>query len=252
MLLTGCIGRKLNLNDEKHLGSLSFIDNHITDATLLNFLLSPKPPGIGAVDILHVLLLMSRKAEDHEIFDSQQKLAQYFGVDAKTIVRSQKRLEKIGWLVRSRRRGRSNSLVLNYENIPAEEPLRLKITPQAGQLTVSYQIALQKMGRKRFPKHWIAQQKPSAQRILDRCGGCLELAEQIIYHALTSPSHRRKSVKGLYNIVGRWKKIKHTYDLSTEVRRQQKQIAEAQAYLDSQLAEPDTVTSEDDEMEVTV
>jgi hypothetical protein len=57
-----------------------------------------------------------------------------FNVDAKTIKRSQARLEKIGWLSRPQRRGKTNALSLNYQNIPAERMLRLKITPDAQQI----------------------------------------------------------------------------------------------------------------------
>jgi hypothetical protein len=212
----------LELNKENSTGSFSLIDDRTTVATLRNFLATTPPPGIGPVDLLHVVQLMLRKAEDHSVFDSQQTLAQHFGVDAKTIVRSQKRLEKIGWLSRPRRKGRTNALSLNFTNIPAEEPLRLKLTPFAGHLAVRYQAGLRRMGRQRFPKHWLTQQLPSAQRILDHCGGDVDHAAQIISHALNTPPHRAKSQKGMYTILGRWAKIMKTFALRETVREQRK------------------------------
>ena len=200
------------MNDEKPTGSHSLVDDRTTVASLHNLIASPKPPGIGPVDILHVVLLMLRKGEDHPILDSQQSLAEYFGVDKKTIVRSQKRLEDLDWLSRPRRKGRTSELRLNYDNIPASEPVRLKITPLAGQLAVGYQQALQKLGRKRFPKHWLKQQQPSAQRILDRCGGDTALVVDIMRHALNHPKHRNKARKSLYELLGRWAKVMQTYE----------------------------------------
>jgi hypothetical protein len=208
---------KLELNSE------NLIDDKTTVATLRNLLKSTKPPGIGPVDILHIVRLILSKAEDHPVFDSQQTLAEAFGVDTKTIVRSQKRLVKVGWLSRPARKGRTNALSLNFEQIPAEEPLRLKITPTAKKVAGIYYNALKKRGRKKFHKHWVEQQTPSAQRILDRCGGDLAVVSAILDHALTWPTHKAKSAKGLYVVVGRWEKIMKTYNV---VKQNQQQITE--------------------------
>lgn len=210
------------MNDDKQVGSTSLIDSSTTNAVLLNFLSSPKPPGIGPLESCLVALLMLRKAEDHPVFDSQQTLAQMFGVSQRTIVRAQQELERIGWLSRPQRRGRTNSLSLNHENIPAEEPLRVKVTPQAGRLVIAYQTILQRMGRKRFPKHWLSQQKLSAQRMIDRCGGDGGLAVRILGHALGSPLHKKKSMKSLYDVLSRWHKITKTYYEQVELEQAQK------------------------------
>lgn len=210
------------MNDDKQVGSSSLIDSNTTNTVLRNFLSSPKPPGIGPLECCLVALLMLRKAEDHAIYDSQQTLAQMFGVSPRTVLRAQQELERIGWLSRPRRKGRTNALSLNFEKIPAEEPLRLKISPQAGRLAVAYQTILQRLGRKRFPKHWLSNQRPSAQRMIDRCGGDGGLAVQILAHALSSPLHKKKSMKGLYDVLGRWDKITETYHAQVECEKKQR------------------------------
>jgi hypothetical protein len=213
------------MNDEKKSNSL--ISDKVTVQTLRDFLASPKPPAMTPVDILHVIQLTLRKAEDHPIFDSQQTLSQAFNVDAKTIVRSQQRLEKIGWLSRPQRRGRTNALSLNIENIPTEKVLRSLVTSEAKQISVRYQIALQKMGRKKFPKAWLARQFVSAQRILDTCGGDMDLVARLMTHALNTPQHRNKATKSLYELLGRWPKVVQSYGVKQAAR--QEIVSEAQA-----------------------
>jgi hypothetical protein len=193
--------------------SSSLITDSVTLQSLRDFLISEKPSSITPVDVLHVVHLITRKAEDHQIYDSQQTLARAFACDVKTVVRSQKRLEKLRWLSRPQRRGRTNALSLNYENIPSEKSVRTLVTQNARHLSARYQNDLRRMGlKKKFPKTWLERQFLSAQRILDKCDGDVDLAARIIGHALNNPRHRNKSKKSLYEVLGQWHKVKHSYD----------------------------------------
>lgn len=191
----------------------NLLDDSHTLASIRSFLSAEKPPGIGPVDVLHIVHLLTRKAEDHEVFDSQQTLARAFSADVKTIVRSQKRLASPGvsWLSRPQRRGKTNALTLLHENLPLGEA-QVPVTPEARELAGRYQIALSKhFGRKKFPKGWLPQQFVSAQRILNRCDGDLAKARKIVGHALSTKAHAGRAKHSLYHLHGRWNKIMQTY-----------------------------------------
>jgi len=214
------------MNPEKNRSSTSLISDTVTVKTLRDFLAAPKPTGMTPVDILHVIQLTIRKAEDHEIFDAQKTLADAFCCDVKTIVRSQQRLAKLKWISRPQRKGRTNALSLNIANIPTERLLRTLITPTANELAMHYQRGLQRRGRKKFPNAWFSQQTLSAQRILDRCGGDIRLAAIMIKHALDSPIHQRKAKKSLYELLGRWRKVEQTYGAENPAQLNPIQVAQ--------------------------
>lgn len=156
---------------------------------------------------------MSRKAEDHEIFDSQQTIARAFGCDPQSIVRSQKRLQELGWLSRPQRRGRTNALSLNYENIPSEKAVQILVTQDARTLSLNYMTELENKGLKRkTSKHWFARQHFSAQKILNRCGENLELATKIVKFAIGHPRLVGKAKKSLYELNGAWSRVRSAYD----------------------------------------
>jgi hypothetical protein len=202
-------------------------DDTTTLETIRKFLASEKPTCITPVDILQMIHFISRKAEDHDIFDSQQTLARMFSADARTIQRSQERLAspEIDWIARPHRRGKTNAIAIKYENVPAEEILRLKITDEAKQISLRYQQALKRL-RKKFPAHWLPQQFPSAQRILNECDGDVELAARLIGHALSHPAHAAKSRQSLYHLYGRWKRILETYSAQLQAQEQARQQTE--------------------------
>jgi len=200
------------------------------DATTLQierkFLGSEKPSGIVPIDILQIVYLMTWKGEDHPLFPSQQTFARMFGVDAKTIQRSQQRLEKAGWLSRPQRRGKTNALSLRYENIPAEYSLQAKITPHAKQLALWYKQTLLRY-RKKFPAQWLSQQFVSASRILEMCSGDVELARKLIGFAMAHPRHYKRSRQSLYNLFGRWDHILKDYSEFLEALERERQVKEA-------------------------
>jgi hypothetical protein len=218
----------------EHQGKSSLISDSVTVKTLRDFLASPKPAGMTPVDVLHVIQLTLRKAEDHPIYDSQQTLARAFCCDDKTIVRSQKRLEKLKWLSRPQRKGRTNALSLNHENIPTETSLRTLVTADAKKLAAIYQRALMKAGRKRFPKFWLGQQFLSAQRILDRCDGDVQIAADIVTYALHARLYRARAMKSLYTVLGAFPKIAAAY-LAQHEQKQRELAIQAQA--DSGIAQ---------------
>jgi hypothetical protein len=202
-------------------------DDSTTLETIRNFLASEKPTCITPVDILQMIHFITKKAEDHDIFDSQQTLARMFNADARTIQRSQERLAspEIDWIARPQRRGKTNAIAIKYEKVPAEEILRLKITDDARQISLRYQQALKRF-RKKFPAHWLSQQFPSAQRILNACNADVELAARLIGHALSHPLHAKRSRHSLYHLYGRWNKILETYSAKLQSEEQQRQQTE--------------------------
>jgi hypothetical protein len=190
----------------------------INDSTTLEgirrFLAAEKPASLGPVDIAQMVIFMVRKAEDHDVYDSQQTLARMLNTDPRTIARSQKKLEApgIAYISRPQRRGRTNAISIRYENVPGEEILRAKVTPEAKELSVRYKRALeQNFHRKKFPKTWLPQQFVSAQRILNLCSGDMDLARRVIGHALSDGPHKKKASQSLYNLLGRWPQIVHTF-----------------------------------------
>lgn len=190
-----------------------------------NFLRSEKPPSITPVDILQIVYLMLRKAEDHDVFDSQQTIAKALNSSTWSVKRSQEKLERLGWLSRPQRRGKSNALSLRYQNIPAEEALIRQITPQARKLALGYKAALSKC-RKKFPAQWLPQQFLSAQRILDLCSGNEQAASNLINYAFSHPQHARRARQSLYNLLGRWKRLVQDYSAALEAQERERQIKE--------------------------
>lgn len=193
--------------------SKSLINDSVTLQSIRDFLASEKPANMTSTDVNQIVHLLSRKAQDHPIYDSQQTLSKVCACDVKTIVRSQKRLQKLGWLSRPQRRGRTCALSLNYENIPSEKAVQKLISQDAKALVSRYVDELRtKFIRKKFPKHWLGQQRVSAQWLLDRCSGNLELAEKIVKFAVSHPRLQNKAKKGLYELKGQWNRVRLVYD----------------------------------------
>lgn len=188
------------------------LTDNVTVASIRDFLSNEtKPEYLEPVDIIHVIYLMARKAEDHGIIDSKLTLSKRFNCSPSTVVRSRERLQKAGYIGVERRRGRTNSTAINVENLPAEATLRSKITPEAERLAERYCAGLIKLGKKKFSKYFKSNQIPTAQRVLDSCQGDIVLATNLIDHALDNPTHSKKAKKSLYELFGRWSKVQQTY-----------------------------------------
>lgn len=179
------------------------------------FLAADKPEWMTAVDVLHVVHLMTRKGEDHPIYDSQATLAKSFAVDIKTIARSQERLVSGGLLAKPQRRGLTKALTLLYEKVPFAEPQYTRVTEAAKQLAFRYKQALAKgFQRRKFPRGWLEQQYISSQRILDRCDGDFDQAIHRLKHAANHQQHRTAVRKSMYHVLHRWPKIMATYTVA--------------------------------------
>src|ERR1035438_7203533 len=126
----------------------------------------------------------------------------------------------MGWLSRPRRRGRTNALSLNLQNIPAAASLHVTVTQAAGALAQRYQrVLMQRFNRKKFPKAWLQQQLYAAQNILNKCDGDVELAASMIGHALSTQAHVKRSSKSMYNMFARWPRIEKSYSESIYTSR---------------------------------
>jgi len=187
-------------------------DDTTTLETLRKFLSTQKDPQTTPVDVLQIIYLIAHKAEDHYACPSQQTLARSFGCDTRTILRSQERLARKGWIAATPRRGLTSMCSLNVEAIPAEEKLRSQVTDGARALAFRYQQALKKWtGRKRFPKLWLQHQFFNAQRMLDDCSGDVEKVAMLIGFALSRPEFHKKAAKSLYTLFARWQQVKTKY-----------------------------------------
>jgi len=167
-----------------------------------------KPSEISPLDICVVSYLILRKAFDHEIYDSQSTLAMRLGTDYKAVKRSLARLDTLGWITyRGEGIGKPKGISLNLEKLPAAQPIREKITPDATQLVNFYielkrAIATKQIKILRLPRNWHQRQLPSAQRLLTIYGD-YDTASKVV-HALCyheDPGIQVKSRSSLHNLL---------------------------------------------------
>src|SRR5690242_7047048 len=115
-----------------------------TDTATLNllrdFLDSPKPPNTECIDVLQTLYFLAHKAAEHPFNPSQGTMAAKFGCERRTILRSQRKLRRLGWLGLSSdpQRGKSNPLSVDVSKIPLEKPSAVQVTEAAKQLAFRY------------------------------------------------------------------------------------------------------------------
>ena len=192
------------------------LSDSITVHQIRSFLRAEKDPSLTPVDVGLCVLLLARKALDHSAFDSHQTLARALRCDVQTVARSQQRLVAAGYLSAPKRKGRTNLLQLNYQEIPAQEAVALKITSQARALSGWYQFQLRPFGKKRFPKHHLQNQFFSAQRLLNLCGGDQNLVGHLILFSLHNPRFKRRALKSLYELVGKYDAVREAFDAYEE------------------------------------
>lgn len=133
--------RKLNLQNQQ----APFQTARVSNEVLINLYSNEdKPATITPLDIAVISYLVLRKAFDHEIYDSQSTLAMRLATDYKAVKRSLARLDTLGWITyRGRGIGKPKGISLNLEKLPAAQPIREKITPDAS-LLVDFYIELKK------------------------------------------------------------------------------------------------------------
>jgi hypothetical protein len=189
------------------------LDNHaIIDVLQRMFFSESKPSQLIPVDLAVITYLVLRRCVDHAIFDSQDTIAQRVCVERKTVMDSLARLELAGWIsLGGRGKGRSKAISINFEAFPAMQPVRDKISDGARALVREYVLELQKAGRRKFPKQWATRQLPSAQRILTKCGGDVNLAYRMMRFAFVHPELRNRARMSVYHMVCIWPKVTKTY-----------------------------------------
>jgi hypothetical protein len=191
----------------------------VSHEVLLNlFCDENKPQEITPLDLAMVGYLISRKAFDHEIFDSQSTLALRLSADYKAVKRSLERLDELGWITyRGRGNGLPKAISLNIDKLPAAQPIRDKITPDASRL-VDYYLVLKRSSvnnktptiqngklieaKLKLPRNWSQRQLPSAQRLLTRYGD-YEKAAQVVYALFHHevPGIQSKARRSLHNLL---------------------------------------------------
>lgn len=203
----------------------SLLTNHVTiDVLQRLFFSESKPAHLIPIDLNVMAYLILRRCEDHEITDSYLTIAQRVCADPRSIPRSLERLKKLDWIAVRRRRGTSSTISVNADSLPAAQPIRDKITPEAKRLVGLYMPEVQKE-RKRLPKNWHTRQFPSAQRILTLCGGDLGTAWEVIRVALMLPKFKKRAHTSLYHVLLSWKSLFAEYS----ERKQQYEKQQSQA-----------------------
>jgi DNA-binding MarR family transcriptional regulator len=187
--------------------------NHVTIDVLQRLYFSEsKPKQLKPIDLSVLSYLILRRTADHNIYDSQQTIAERLGSERKAVASSLARLQKLGWVtVGGRGNGRSNAISIHLDGLPAAQPIRAKITQDAKLLAFKYQQALSKMGRRKFPKNWAVRQAPSAQRVLTKCGGDLAHARAIVSHALNSSAYKKRGSISLYHLLTVWSGVTRSF-----------------------------------------
>ncbi len=201
------------------------LDNHVTVEVLQRLYFSEtKPSHLLPLDLAIMTYLVLRRCADHAIFDSYHTIAERVCVERKAVMESLDRLQRAGWVtVGGRGIGKSKALAINLDAFPAAQPIRDRITDGAKALVDKYVQALQQVGRRKFPKGWKTRQFPSAQRILTKCGGDVNMAYQMMGFAFLHPDLRKRARMSVYHMACIWPKVSRDYEA------QMKQIAAAQA-----------------------
>lgn len=170
------------------------------------------------VDLNLLAYLALRKAADHPIDDSEGTLAQRLCMERKAVRRSIDRLAETGWItVDSRGNGRSRRIALNVERFPAMQPVRERVSEAARGIVTDYMQALVRYEPKRkFPKGWRDRQAPSAQRLIDRCGGDARKAHDLLAVGFHDPALCKRVRKSLYHATLIFPQLEKAYDKRVE------------------------------------
>lgn len=193
--------------------STPFLDNGVVIDVLQRMLFSEtKPSKVRPIDLSVMTYLLMRRCADHSIFDSHQTIAERVCAERKAVRESLARLDDVGWIsLGGRGKGRSKAVCVDLEAFPAAQPIRDKITEEAKALVREYVSELQKAGRRKFPKQWTTRQYPSAQRILTKCGGDVNLAYRMMGFAFMHPDFRKRARMSVYHMLCIWPKIAKAY-----------------------------------------
>lgn len=196
----------------------TILNDQTTIAVLERLMFSEdKNAPLLPVDIAVLTYLILRRCGDHPIFDSFLTIAKRTCSDRQTVARSLERLERLKWVsVAGRGVGRTKAISVNVDTLPAAQPVREQLTPEAKQLAGRYMLALQKRGKQRFPKGWGQRQIPSAQRILTECGGDLGLARTMVGYALRDSRFSTRASQSLYALLAIWPKVSEAYAVYTK------------------------------------
>jgi hypothetical protein len=112
-----------------------------------------KPTQLLPIDIAVMSYFILRRCVDHSISDSQGTIARRVCAERQAVAESLKRLERVGWItVGGRGRGLSREISLNFETLPAAQPIRDKITPAAEFLVTKYMTNLTKNRSYKVPE----------------------------------------------------------------------------------------------------
>ena len=197
----------------EQMNTAPLLDDHVLiDIMQRMFFSEAKPSHLLPVDFSVMSYLLLRRSVDHAIFDSHQTIAERVCVERKTVPESLDRLQRAGWItLGSRGPGRSKAIAVNIDKFPAAQPLRDKITPEAKALVLEYVKELHKIGRRKFPKQWVPRQHSSAQRILTKCNGDVNMAYRMMGFAFMDPALKNRARMSVYHMVCIWPKIERAY-----------------------------------------
>jgi hypothetical protein len=167
--------------------------------------------------------LITHKAHDHEVFPSQQTIADRLGCYPQAVKHSLANLKERGFLLKrsrqlfndeTKRRGMSLSsgLTVNLAKIPARPEAKQRAMPSADALEFANIYMGFRTDRKTFPKGFKGTQEHAAQRILDACGGDLDHAIEVFNFANQHPTFYASTTHSLYRVAHRWAKIQAAFN----------------------------------------
>ena len=188
---------------------------------LLHDLWAMDKSELRPIDVAILAYLITHKAHDHEMYPSQQTIANGVGCSLNTVTTSLQCLKEGAFLVKrsrqlfneeTKRRGvnLSSGLMVNLSRIPARAKARAQPSSDALEFARLYMGF--RTDRETFAKGFKGTQEHAAQRILDACGGDLDHALEVFNFAFQHPTFAAATAHSLYRVGQRWKKIQAAFE----------------------------------------
>jgi hypothetical protein len=186
-----------------------------------------KTRDLTPLDLLQTTRLLLQRADESDVYASQDTIANQLLTSHDCIARSQKRLAAVGWLIirKGGYRGRTNMLAVALDKLPIADLHRTMVSKEAVTLAELYGSALRVEQKKKFMRGWKQQWSFQIQKLIDRAKGDHGHVSAVINFAYTKPEYIKKVMRGPAALRGCWRKLNADYQLdigqrlSEETRR---------------------------------
>jgi hypothetical protein len=172
------------------------------------------PKDTTPLDLLQTVRFLVQRADEANVWPSQDTLAEQLASSPDAIAKSQKRLRDNGWLVvrKGGYRGRTNSYSVDLDKVPLGDLSRTVISDSARKIAASYGRYVKVTTRKKFMKNWHQQWSFAIQKLLKKTGGDVQKLVGIVNFALTSPTYQRKAQRGPSELKKCWPTLLLDYE----------------------------------------